>query len=82
MSVMATEPLEGPAEANGRAGWAGGRRSSHELTALERLLMEELPTGKVRDWNPGRPDITEAEAARHRADLEHAIYRTNRRRAA
>ncbi|MFI9331936.1 hypothetical protein ACIGZJ_30895 [Kitasatospora sp. NPDC052868] len=56
--------------------------SGQDLSALERLLMEELPTGRVEDWNPRRPEVSELEAARHRAVLEAAVCRTTRRRRA
>ncbi|MFJ3793952.1 hypothetical protein [Kitasatospora sp. NPDC090091] len=52
------------------------------LGVLERLLLEELPTGRVPDWKPLRPEITAAEAARHRAALEAAVYPTRKRKAA
>ncbi|BFP50106.1 hypothetical protein KCMC57_64740 (plasmid) [Kitasatospora sp. CMC57] len=52
---------------------------NHELTALERLLLEELPTGRVRDWNAHRPDISPEEAARNREELQRVISRPSMR---
>lgn len=52
---------------------------SRELSALERLLMEELPTGRVRDWNAHWPDISPEDAARNLAALQRAIDRPSTR---
>jgi hypothetical protein len=50
------------------------------LGPLERLLLEELPTGRVRDWDPYRPEVTAAQAARHRAVLEAAVCPTTKKK--
>lgn len=52
------------------------------LGPLERLLLEELPTGQVRDWDSRRPAVSEKEAAQHRQVLEAAVYRTTTRKRA
>jgi hypothetical protein len=56
--------------------------SAAQPSALERLFLEEIPTGQVRDWDSRRPEITPEEAARNRARLEDAVYRTTKRRSA
>lgn len=44
------------------------------MTALERLLREEIPTGEVPDYQAARHrPWTEEEQARHRADLIAAL---------
>lgn len=56
--------------------------SSTVTDVLARLLLEEIPTGQVRDWDSRRPEVTPEEAAQHRAALEAAVHRTTTRRAA
>lgn len=49
---------------------------------LQRLLLEELPTGTVQDWHPGRyPEITAEQAADNRQALEQALAPARRRAA-
>lgn len=44
------------------------------MSPLDRLLAEEIPTGRVRDHEPARRrPWTEQEQARHRADLLAAL---------
>lgn len=45
-----------------------------ELTHRDRLLTEDLPTGRIRDYGPvPRRDWTPAEQAAHRNDLLAAL---------
>lgn len=43
------------------------------LTQMDRLLLESLPTGLVRDYKPARMPISPQQAASNRARLEAAL---------
>lgn len=43
------------------------------MSPRDRLLAEELPTGKVRDYQPRRRPWTKAEQTKHVAQLEAAL---------